>query len=380
MTLFDYASLRVIWWALLGVLLIGFAVMDGFDLGAGMLLPFVARGDGERRAVVNAVGPVWEGNQVWLILGGGAIFAAWPPLYAVAFSGLYLAMLLVLSALILRAVAFTFRSKVRAPLWRQSWDWILCLSGLVSALVFGVAVGNALEGLPFRFDESLRISYEGGFLGLFSPFAVLCGALSAAMMAMHGGAYLAAKTEAETSRLARHWGSSAAILALILFALAGLYIARGVEGYRLLGSLSHDAPSNPLGKSVAREIGAWLANYRTYPWAMAAPAAGGAGAILAALFLAFGAARAGFVASALSTAGIIATFGVSMFPFLLPSSLDPAMSLTVWDASSSRTTLAIMLLATLIFLPIVLLYTAFIFRVLRGKISAGRVEADPMSY
>jgi cytochrome bd ubiquinol oxidase subunit II len=380
MTVFDYASLRVIWWGLLGALLIGFAVMDGFDLGAGMLLPFVARSDGERRAVINTVGPVWEGNQVWLILGGGATFAAWPPLYAVAFSGFYLAMFLVLLALILRAVAFTFRSKLQAPAWRRSWDWILCVSGVVAALVFGVAVGNTLEGVPFRFDESLRMTYEGGFFALFSPFAILCGIVSVAMMAMHGGAYLAVKTEGETARRARQWGFSAAIIALLLFALAGLFIARGVEGYRLVGSLSHDAPSNPLGKSVIRELGAWLANYRTYPWMMAAPALGGAGAFLAALLLALGAARTAFVSSALSIAGIVATFGVSMFPFLLPSSLDPAMSLTVWDASSSRTTLAIMLVATLVFLPVVIAYTGFIFRVMRGKVSPGRVEADPMSY
>ncbi len=380
MTFFDYASLRVIWWGLLGALLIGFAVMDGFDLGAGMLLPFVARGDGERRAVINSVGPVWEGNQVWLILGGGATFAAWPPLYAVAFSGFYLAIFLVLLALILRAVAFTFRSKLQSPLWRQSWDWILCLSGAVSALVFGVAVGNALEGVPFRFDAGLRMTYGGSFFDLFSPFAVLCGVLSVAMMAMHGGAYLAIKTEGHTARRARRSGIFAAVLTLFLFAFAGFFIAHGVEGYRLAGPLSHSAPSNPLGKTVVREAGAWLANYRTYPWMTVAPASGGAGAILAALFLALGAVRTAFLASAFGIAGIVATVGVSMFPFLLPSSQDPAMSLTVWDASSSKGTLAIMLLATLVFLPIVVAYTGFVFRVMRGKLSAGRVGADPMSY
>ena len=155
MNFLDYETLRVIWWVLLGVLLIGFAVMDGFDLGVGILLPFVARTDGERRVVVNAVGPVWEGNQVWLILGGGAIFAAWPLIYAVAFSGFYLAMLVVLLALILRPVGFKFRSKMPGTRWRATWDWLLFLGGFVPALIFGVAVGNALVGAPFTFDDTL---------------------------------------------------------------------------------------------------------------------------------------------------------------------------------------------------------------------------------
>ena len=156
--MFTYEILRLIWWALLGILLIGFAVTDGFDLGAAILLPFVAKTDAERRVAINTVGPVWEGNQVWFILGGGAIFAAWPPLYAVAFSGFYLAMFLVLCALILRPVAFKFRSKLAHPTWRSIWDWALFVAGLVPSLVFGVAFGNVLEGAPFRFDETLRMT------------------------------------------------------------------------------------------------------------------------------------------------------------------------------------------------------------------------------
>ena len=380
MALLDYETLRIIWWGLLGVLLIGFAVMDGFDLGAAVLLPAVARTDLERRIVLNAVGPVWEGNQVWLVLGGGAIFAAWPPIYAVAFSGFYVAMLLVLCALILRPVGFKYRSKLAAPAWRTTWDWLLFAGGLVPALVFGVAVGNALEGAPFRFDDTLRMTYEGGLFGLLNPFALLCGLVSVAMLVLHGGSYLAAKTDGAVAARARRIGGCAGLGAAALFGLAGLWIAFGIEGYRIGVPIAHDAASNPLGKTVTRAIGDWLANYRAYPGAMAAPALGLVAPLIAAWLLRRGAAGAAWLASALAIAGIVATAGISMFPFILPSSLDPASSLTVWDASSSRTTLLVMLAATVLLLPIVLAYTAFVYRVLRGKITAARVETDSMMY
>lgn len=183
----DYEILRLLWWAVLGVLLIGIAVMDGFDYGAAILLPFVGKTDAERRLVINTVGPVWEGNQVWLILGAGAIFAAWPQLYAVAFSGFYLAMLLLLASLILRPVGFKFRSKVESTGWRTLWDLALFVGGLVPALVYGVAFGNALQGVPFRIDDTMRMFYEGTVWGLFNPFGLLAGLLSVAMITLHGG-------------------------------------------------------------------------------------------------------------------------------------------------------------------------------------------------
>src|SRR5579875_733764 len=379
MEILDYATLRILWWLLLGVLLAGFAVMDGFDLGGALWLPFIAHTDGERRIVVNTYGPVWEGNQVWLVLGGGAIFAAWPLVYAVAFSGFYLAMFLVLCALILRPVAITYRSKHEAERWRTLWDWALFVSGLVPALVFGVAVGNALLGVPFRFDGELRMIYEGGLIGLFRPFAVLAGLVSVAMLAMHGGAFLAAKAAPPVTERARHAAIAAAIALIALFALAGWW-SEQLDGYRIVGALAHDAPSNPTAKQAAIAAGAWLANYRTLPWLAAVPGLGFAGALLTAVALALQWDKLAVFFSGLSVAGVVATAGVSMFPFILPSSLDPSMSLTVWDASSSRTTLVIMLVATLIFMPIVLLYTAFVYRVLRGRISAGQIEGDSNSY
>jgi cytochrome d ubiquinol oxidase subunit II len=379
MAFLDYPTLRVIWWLLLGVLLIGFAIMDGFDLGVGILLPFVARTDGERRIAINSVGPVWEGNQVWLILGAGAIFAAWPMIYAVAFSGFYLAMFVVLCALILRPVGFKYRSKLQSRRWRAVWDWLLFLGGFVPALIFGVAVGNALLGAPFVFDDTLRMTYHCGFFDLLSPFALLAGLVSVAMLAMQGATYLAAKADGPVERRAGTAAVLAGVLLILLFAVGGVWTAY-LEGYRISGALAHDAASNPLGKTVVRETGAWLANYRSMPWTMAAPAMGFVGAMLACVAARRRYERIALLASSVAVFGVVATAGVSMFPFILPSSFDPASSLTVWDASSSRTTLLIMLIAVVLFLPIVLVYTAFIYHVLRGKVTERQVEADHFSY
>jgi cytochrome d ubiquinol oxidase subunit II len=372
----EYEIFRVLWWALLGVLLIGIAVMDGFDLGAAMLIPILGRTDMERRIVINTIGPVWEGNQVWLILGGGAIFAAFPPIYAVAFSGFYLAMLLLLCSLILRPVGFKFRSKLAGTRWRNTWDTALFIGGLVPALVFGVAFGNVLQGVPFRFDEMLRMTYEGSFWELFSPFALLCGLVSVTMLIMHGAAYLGCKTEGAVRERARGAGTVAGIAMIVLFVLGGVWASR-LDGYVVNSFAGVDAPSNPLGKQVVRQAGALMANYGSDPWIAVAPLLAIAAALLAILLL-----RGGrhpviaFVCSGLSIAGVIATAGLSLFPFMLPSSIDPASSLTVWDATSSLTTLIIMTVATAVFLPIILAYTAWVYYVLRGPVTAEQITRD----
>ncbi|MGE5145368.1 MAG: cytochrome d ubiquinol oxidase subunit II, partial [Candidatus Eiseniibacteriota bacterium] len=259
--MFDYETLRIVWWVLLGVLLIGFAVMDGFDLGVAALLPIVARRDVERRVVINTVGPVWEGNQVWLILGAGAVFAAWPALYAVAFSGFYIAMFLVLCSLILRPVGFKFRSKVENPRWRLAWDTALVIGGVVPALIFGVALGNVLKGVPFQFDGEMRMSYGGGFFGLLNPFALLCGLVSVAMVAMHGAVFLTNKTDGAVAARARKVVPIAALALIVLFSLAGLWVAFGLDGYAITSAAAPGGPSNPLLKTVAQATGAWLDNY-----------------------------------------------------------------------------------------------------------------------
>ncbi len=372
--LIDYETLRIIWWLLLGVLLIGFAVTDGFDLGVGTLLPFVARTDTERRIAINSIGPTWEGNQVWLILGGGAIFAAWPPLYAVSFSGFYLAMFAILFALILRPVAFKYRSKRDSDGWRAGWDWALFIGGFVPSLIFGVAVGNVLQGVPFRFDEDMRIYYEGSFFALLNPYALLCGLLSVAMLVMHGAAWLQVKTDGIVAERARRYGSIAALAVIVLFALGGLFLWMGVDGYRISSVIDAAGPSNPLLKTAEHSPGAWLANYSAHPWMIVAPVLGFVGTAAALLALLGRREVMVLLFSKLAIFGIISTVGLSMFPFLLPSSLDPRSSLTVWDASSSHMTLFIMLVVTIIFLPMILAYTAWVYRVLWGKVDAGTVN------
>lgn len=373
----DYATLREIWWALVGVLLIGFAVTDGFDLGVAALLPFVARTDGERRLTINTVGPTWEGNQVWFILGGGAIFAAWPFVYATSFSGFYLAMFLVLAALILRPVGFKYRSKRPSPAWRGFWDWALFVGGLVPALVFGVAMGNVLSGAPFRLDEDLRSHYAGTLLGLFTPFTLLCGLLSVAMLVLHGAAWLSVKAEPGPVRdRARMFGLAASLASIVLFCVGGLYIAYGPLGFRLTGLPDASGPSNPLHSTVLSAPGAWMRNFAAYPLLLAAPAVGLAGAALAGFGLRAGKERWALGGSSMSAAAIIATVGVSMFPIILPSTIDAHSSLTVWNASSSHLTLFVMLLATVVFLPIVLAYTAWVFHVLRGRTNTDAVLAS----
>ncbi len=377
----DFATLRLIWWGLLGVLLIAFALTDGFDLGVGALLPFVARTDEERRMVINTVGATWEGNQVWFILGGGAIFAAWPFVYAVSFSGFYLAMFLVLAALILRPVSFKYRSKRPSRTWRSFWDWGLFVGGFVPALVFGVAVGNVLLGAPFRLDGDLRSFYEGHLIGLFTPFSLLAGLLSVAMLVLHGAAWLSVKAEeGPVLNRARRFGTIAAIAALVLFAAGGLYVAYGGLGYRITSPIDAYGFSNPLRSTVEAAPGAWLDNYGRYPWMLIAPALGFLGAALALVGLWRRSAALAFGGSSASTVGIIATVGLSMFPFILPSSINPVSSLTVWNASSSHLTLFIMLLCTIVFLPLILLYTAWVYKVLWGRSSTGALKTNPDLY
>ena len=374
--LISYETLRLIWWALLGVLLIGFALTDGFDLGAATLLPFAARSDIERRTVINAIGPVWEGNQVWLILGGGAIFAAWPQLYAVSFSGFYLAMFAILFALILRPVAFKFRSKREEASWRNRWDWALFIGGFAPSLIFGVAVGNVLQGVPFRIEEDMQIFYDGSFFGLLNPVALLCGLVSVAMLVMHGAAWLQLKTSGAVAERARRFGITAALTVPVLYLAAGAVLAFFLPGYVITSEISTSGVSNPLLKHAVIQNGAWLANYAARPVLWLVPGLGLAGSVIAALCMAARRPLAALITGGAGIAGIITSVGVSMFPFILPSSANPSASLTVWDASSSHLTLFIMLISTLIFMPIILAYTSWVFSVLRGKVDAEAIEND----
>ncbi len=369
----DYATLRVLWWLILGVLLAGFAIMDGFDLGVGATFRFTGRTDAERRALLAAVEPVWEGNQVWFILGGGAAFAAWPLLYATSFSGLYLAMFLLLIALILRPVGFAFRDRLPGARWRGAWDAALTLGGALPALLCGVAFGNLFLGVPFHFDALQRPVVAGSFFSLLHPFALLGGVCSLAMLILHGNAYAALKVGEPMAGRARAVGRWAAVVYLVAFIGAGFWV-RGLEGFQVASLVDHAGPSNPVGKNVVRTTGAWLANFHTWPWMWAAPALAIFGAAAAHALLQLNRAGAAFLASCLTQAGTILTAGFALFPFLLPSSSDPGHSLTVWDASSSARALLLMLIAVIVFLPVVLAYTVWVFRVLRGTVTLDSLD------
>ncbi|EKS9795284.1 MULTISPECIES: cytochrome d ubiquinol oxidase subunit II [Burkholderia] len=375
----DYATLKLIWWLLVGVLLIGFAVTDGFDMGATALLPFLGKTDEERRIIVNTVGATWEGNQVWLITAGGAMFAAWPLVYAASFSGFYFAMLLVLFALFFRPVGFDYRSKRPDPRWRAGWDWGLFAGGFVPALVFGVAFGNLLQGVPFKFDSDLRVTYYGGFWALLNPFALLCGLVSLTMLVAHGAAFIKMKTDGVIARRASVALRVASFLAVVLFVLAGVLVASTIGGFHITHAAPTDTVANPLLKDVAAGSGLWLANYGEFPWMIAAPVVAIAGGLVALLLAGSKQEKTVFFCTGLMIAGVILTAGFSMFPFIMPSSLDPRSSLTVWDSTSSHMTLQVMLFAVIVFLPIVLLYTGWVYRVMRGKVTREVLEENKHS-
>ena len=373
--IFDYETLRLIWWALLGALLIGFAITGGFDLGVAILLPFLGNNDTERRVIINSVGATWEGNQVWLVTAGGALFAAWPLAYSVAFSGFYFALLLTLFALFLRPIGFDYRSKLPSPTWRKNWDIALFIGGLVPSLIFGVAFGNLLEGVPFHFDNDMRIFYTGSFWALLNPFAIAAGLVSLGMLIMHGAVYLQIKTEGSINKACKTTVTLFGLITLIVFGLAGVWIAN-IEGYEITSAISTNLYSNPLAKTVSKASGLWLANYGHYPVLWSIPALAFLTGIATLILSRFNRPGLGFITSSLMLASIILTAGVSMFPFLIPSSSDLNSSLTVWDASSSLGTLKIMFWVTLIFLPIVLSYTTWAFSVLRGKVTAEHIHQN----
>jgi cytochrome bd ubiquinol oxidase subunit II len=376
--MFDYDTLRIIWWLILGTLLIGFAVMDGFDLGVGAVFRFVGRNDEERRALLASIEPVWDGNQVWFILGGGAVFAAWPVLYATSFSGLYLAMLVLLAAFILRPVGFTYRNKLSDPRWRNTWDWALFIGGTVPALLCGVAIGNLFLGLPFHFDELRRPIYTGGFIDLLHPYALLSGLVSLSMLVMHGCAYAALKVGQPMSDRALALGRTAATTFMLAFLIAGVWVSISMNGYGIdTGAAS--AGASALGHVYVVQ-GGWLENYRAHSLLWLAPAGALLFAFVTRVLLGFGRAGVAFISSSLTLAATILTAGFALFPFLMPSSEVHGDGLTVWNASSSERTLRIMLVAVIIFLPIVLAYTTWVFRVLKGRITLDTVRGHGELY
>ena len=379
MDFFDYATLRFIWWLLVGALLIGFAIMDGHDMGVGTLLPFVGKTNTERRVMINSIAPHWEGNQVWFITAGGAIFAAWPFVYATAFSGFYFAMLAVLWALFFRPVGFDYRGKIADVRWRNFWDWGLFAGGAIPPIIFGVAFGNLFLGVPFHFDNTLRVTYTGGFFVLLTPFPLLCGVVSLAMLITQGAHYLMLRTDGLVAQRSRQ---AAIVFNLILaatFALAGIWLALGIPGYVISSGALPNGPSDPLAKEVIQQSGAWFANYQRYPVTLLFPIIAFSG-IAAGLFAALkNKAGIAFIASSLTCATVIGTAGAALFPFIMPSSSHPQSSLTVWDATSSQFSLGVMLGVVVLFLPPVVIYTSWAYRLMRGKVTSTFIEQNSKS-
>ncbi|HDL5700040.1 TPA: cytochrome d ubiquinol oxidase subunit II [Mannheimia haemolytica] len=375
----DYEILRFIWWILIAVLLIGFAITDGFDMGVLNLLPIIGKSNVERRIMINTIAPHWDGNQVWLLTAGGAIFAAWPTVYATSFSGFYIAMVLVLAALFFRPVGFEYRAKIDNPKWRSAWDWGLFIGGFVPSLVFGVAFGNLLQGVPFEFNNINQSQYTGSFFGLLNPFALVCGIISLMMLTTQGATWLQMKTTDELHNNSRKVAQVTASIVLVAFILAGVWLYFK-DGFVITSELDHNAQSLLTNKTVAVQAGAWFRNYAEMPVLWVVPALVVVGALLT--IIASKANRSGlaFFASSLMIIGVILTAAVSMFPFIMPSITHPEMSLTVWDATASHTTLTVMLFVAGIFVPLVLAYTIWSYIKMYGRLDASYLEENKAAY
>lgn len=375
----DYEILRLIWWGLIGLLFIGFAITDGFDMGVGILLRLLGKNDTERRVMINVIAPHWDGNQVWLITAAGALFAAWPMVYAAAFSGFYFAMILVLAALFFRPVGFDYRSKLENQRWRNMWDWGIFIGSFVPTLVFGIALGNLLQGVPLSVDMYLRLTYHGGFFGLLNPFGLLAGVVSVAMIVAHGAIYLQMRTTEALQRRAQKTVLLASTLMSLTFLLAGLWVLTGIDGYLITSTLDKAAPSNPLHKEVVQQAGAWLTNFTANPALWAIPALGVVLPWFTCLFSRVNRCGWGFLTSSLTIVCVILTAGITLFPFVMPSSFDPNVSLTIWDATSSQLTLQVMTILACIFVPTILLYTSWCYYKMFGRIDARYIEANKHS-
>lgn len=375
----TYELLRFVWWVLIGVLLIGFAVADGFDMGVGMLSRILGRTDTDRRIMINSIAPHWDGNQVWLITAGGALFAAWPTVYAAAFSGFYVAMILVLASLFFRPIGFDYRSKIEDVRWRGMWDWAIFIGSFVPPLVIGVAFGNLLQGVPFHMDEYLRLFYTGNFFQLLNPFALLAGIVSLTMILTQGATYLQMRTVGELHVRSRTAAQISALVMLVCFVLAGIWVVNGIDGYVVNTVLDHNAASNPLGKEVTREAGAWLVNFNQNPVLWAIPALGVILPLLTILCSRLEKGAWAFLFSSLTLACVILTAGVAMFPFIMPSSTVPAASLTMWDSTSSLLTLKIMTVAAIVFVPLILAYTTWCYYKMFGRLTREQIETNTHS-
>jgi cytochrome d ubiquinol oxidase subunit II len=379
--MFDYETLKFLWWCLIGFLFIGFAVTDGMDMGVGGLLPFVAKKDVESRVVINTVGPHWDGNQVWFITAGASLFAAWPLVYATAFSGFYFAMMLTLFSLFLRPLAFDYRSKIDSLKWRTNWDKALFVGSMVPPLVFGVAFGNLLQGVPFGFDSLMRVTYTGSFFALFTPFTLLTGVVSVAMMLLHGSTWLVMRTDADVAKRSANIGRVVGVVLALTFALAGVMVWQNIDGYLVVSAIDTMGQAQPTIKEVTTGAGAWLTNYQENPLLWLVPAIGLITPFFVALLLSIknkstSVKVAAFIGSSFTIVSVILTAGIAMFPFVMPSSSIPNHSLLMWDTVSSEGTLGLMLAVVAFFVPIIFGYTLWCYKKMWRTVTVAEIEQN----
>lgn len=360
----DYETLQVIWWLLICVMFIAFALTDGFDFGIGTLLPFAAKTDTERRILINAIAPHWDGNQVWFVLAAGAVFAAWPPIYGTAFSVMYVPLMLVLFALFFRPIGFDYRSKIEDPRWRNFWDWGIFCGSAIPALLFGVVIGNLLLGVPFYLDEFERPFVSGTLIGMLHPFALLSGLVGLSLLMLHGATYAVWRTEGEIRERLVAYSQWASIAAMLTFIAAGIWLWLGIDGYQV-GS----------GDTVVR--GSWLVIYDNWHL-LALPLTGLIGMVMASRN-AGSSAPLSFLGSSLAIIGVMATAAATLFPFILPSSTSVNDSLTVFNGSSSQYTLMVMLWAAAIFVPLILAYTLWCYRAMWGRVTEKHIKDNSHS-
>ncbi|MBU2908840.1 cytochrome d ubiquinol oxidase subunit II [Vibrio splendidus] len=376
--MFDYENLRLFTWAVIGVLLIGFIITDGFDMGVAALLPVLGKSEVDRRIMINSIAPHWDGNQVWLVTAGGAIFAIWPAIYAAAFSGFYLAMIIVLATLWLRPLGMDYRAKIDNPQWKKACDIALIVSGFIPPVIFGVGFGNLMIGVPFEFNELLMMSYQGGFWDLLTPFPLLCGLVSLAMVVTQGAAFLQMKTTGDLKQRAQKVIVCMALVTVGLFIVGGLY-AYILPGYLITSPVVTNGVSNPLLKHVMKFDDLLLHNYENYPVLWGIPALGIIGMLSCAVMTRLNRAGLAFASSSLSIASIITTAGVALFPMIMPSSLMPSHSLTLWDGTSSELTLSIISVVAVIVVPIILGYTIWCYYKMFGRLDSQYIHDNSSS-
>jgi cytochrome bd ubiquinol oxidase subunit II len=374
----DYGTLKIFWWALLGFILIAFAILGGTDLGVAFLMPFIAKSDMEKRILINSVGPVWESNQVWLILGGAASFGVWPTLYSVSFSNFYYVMFLVLIALIVRPVGFDYRNKLENHTWRKIWDICLFVSGFVPAVIFGVAFGNLFMGAKFNFDHFMFITNTTKVVDLLNPFGLFCGIFSLIMLTNHAAIYLMIKTDSKIAIRAKYIATTLPSIIIVMFIAGGVWV-KELVGFKVTSSISTAAPASVFLKTVEIGKGFWMNNFEIYPMLYLVPAI----AILMLIITLFAVIknydRVAYCASASAIFLIIANAGFTLFPFFLPSITNPNISLTVFDSSSSYLTLFAVTLSAVILIPIIIAYVSWVYYIMRGKVTADFVRDNSKS-